>query len=75
MGMGASESKTGRTPIEKTLIGQVFDEMFTNIEGQEEFDAQMIKNLKQLAINGNLKKAAQITKAIKSASGEHCESS
>jgi len=73
--MGASESKTGRTPNEKTLICQVFDEMFTNIEGREEFDDQIIENLKHLAKNGNLKKAAQITKAIKSASGEHCESS
>ncbi len=72
---GADESKTEKTLIEKTLISLVFDEMFTNIEGQKEFDAQAIKNLKQLATTGNLKKAAQVTKAIESISEEHCESS
>ncbi len=75
MGLEAGESKAVRVPIEKTLIGQIFDEMFSNIEGQEEFDAQTIKNLKQLAVNGNLKKEAQVTETIKSVSGEQSENS
>ena len=61
-------------PIQKTLIDQIFDEMFTNIEGKKEFDEETIKKLKQLAISCNLNKYSQIIKVIKSATGEPCES-
>ena len=61
-------------PIQKTLIEQIFDEMFTNIERKKEFDEEIIKKLKQLAISGNLKKASHVIKVIRSASGEICES-
>jgi hypothetical protein len=43
--------------------------MFASIEGREEFDALTIKKLKQLAVSGDLKKATQVTRAIKLASG------
>jgi len=55
--------------IQKSLIEQIFDDMFSNIEGRKEFDVQTIQKLRQLAICGDLKKVPQVTEAIKSASG------
>ena len=66
---GGGESMTEETPIQKSLAEQIFDELFANIEGREEFDAGTIQKLKQLAISGDLKKAPQVTKAIKPESG------
>ena len=60
---------TEETIIQRSLVEQIFDEMFASIEGREEFDAQTIQKLKQLAVSGDLKKATQATKAIKLASG------
>ncbi len=60
--------------VQKSLVEQIFDEMFASIEGQEEFDAQTIQRLKQLAISGDFKKAMQVAKAIKPESGGHYES-
>jgi hypothetical protein len=57
------------TIIQKSLVEQIFDEMFASIEGREEFDAQTLQKLKQLAVSGDLKKATQATKAIRLASG------
>ena len=58
------------TIIQKSLVEQILDEMFTKIEGQEEFGTQTIQNLRQLAASGGLKKPQQIAKVIKSVSGE-----
>jgi len=55
--------------IEKSLVEQILDRMFANLEEREEFDKQVIQELKRLATTGNLQKAAQVTKAIKSAPG------
>jgi len=55
--------------VQKSLVEQILDDMFANIEQQEEFDADTVQRLKQLAASGNLKKAAQVIRAIKSASG------
>ena len=71
MKLAGGESMTEEMPIQKSLIEQIFDEMFANIEGREEFDVQTVQKLKQLARSGDLKKAPQVMKAIKSASGEH----
>jgi len=60
---------TQEIPMQKSLIEQILDEMFVNIERREEFDKQVIKKLKELAESGDLKKAPQVTKAIKSLSG------
>ncbi|NQE05923.1 hypothetical protein C5S32_08630 [ANME-1 cluster archaeon GoMg1] len=60
---------TEETIIQKSLVEQIFDEMFASIEEREEFDAQTIQKLKQLTVSGDLKKATQVTKAIKLASG------
>lgn len=64
---------TEETVIQKSLIEQIFDEMFASIEGREEFDAPTIQKLKQLAVSGDLMKATQVTEAIKLASEEHYE--
>ena len=55
--------------VKKSLVEQILDDMFANIERQEEFDADTAQRLKRLAASGNLKKAAQVIRAIKSASG------
>ena len=57
------------TIIKKSLVEQIFNEMFASIEGREEFDEKTIQKLKQLAVSGDLKKAPRVTKAIKSALG------
>ena len=56
------------TPLPKSLAEQILDEMFASIEAREEFDDQTIQKLKQLALSGDLKKASQVTKVIKSMS-------
>ncbi len=56
---------TEETIIQKSLVEQIFDEMFASIEEREEFDAQIIKKLKQLAVSGDLKKATQVSRTIK----------
>ncbi len=53
----------------KSLVEQIFDEMFKNIEGREEFDVQTIEKLKQLAKSGDLVKPTQVIEIIKSDSG------
>jgi hypothetical protein len=55
--------------VQKSLVEQILDDMFANIEELEEFDAELLQRLKQLAVSGNLKKASQIIRAIKAASG------
>ncbi len=60
--------------IQKSLIEAIFNEMFASIEGREEFDMQIIQKLKKLAANGDLKKATQVTNAIKSVLGGYHES-
>lgn len=54
--------------IQKTLVEQIFDEMFATIEQYKEFDTQAILKLKQLAISGDLTKAMRVAEAIKLAS-------
>ena len=55
------------TSGQKSLVEQILDEMFTIIEGREEFDIPTIEKLKQLVISGNLTKAKQVAEAITSA--------
>jgi len=56
------------TSGQKSLVEQILDEMFTIIEGREEFDIPTIEKLKHLVASGNLTKAKQVAEAIKSAS-------
>jgi len=60
---------TEETSIPKSLVEQIFDEMFVEIEGRDVFDEQGIEKLKQLAASGELKKPAIVTRVIKSSSG------
>jgi len=55
--------------IHKSLVEQIFDQMFANLEGREEFDKETIDKLKHLAASGDLQKPARVTKVIKSAPG------
>lgn len=55
--------------VQKSLGEQILDDMFANIEKLEEFDVDVLQRLKQLAVSGNLKKAPQVTRAVKAASG------
>lgn len=59
--------------IQKSLVQQIYDEMFSKIEGQEEFDISIIDNIKRLAANGELKKPQKVSKAIKSITEEDYE--
>lgn len=48
----------------KSLVEQIYDELFANIEKHKEFDGGMIRTIKQLAANGELKKHRKLMKAI-----------
>jgi hypothetical protein len=65
---------TEETPIQKSLIEQIVDEMFVSLEARKEFGTQIVQELKQLAIRGELKKAPRVAKAIKVVSEERHES-
>jgi hypothetical protein len=49
----------------KTLIEQIYVELFANIEKHDEFDKTTITSLKQIAAKGELKKHAKAIEAIK----------
>jgi len=58
--------------IQKSLLEQIIDEMFANIEGQKEFDAQTLGQLRGLAAKGDLNKFIEVNEAIKpTLRGEH----
>jgi hypothetical protein len=47
------------------LVGQIYDELFDNIEKHDAFDVETIKTLKQLAAKGELKKSGKVAEGIK----------
>lgn len=49
----------------KPLIEQIHDELFANLERHNEFDEGVIRTIKQLASNRELKKHGKIMEAIK----------
>ena len=55
------------TTIPKSLVEQILDDMFASFDAREEFDAQTVRRLRDLARRGGLNKAAQVTKAIEAA--------
>lgn len=59
---------TEQMAVEKSIAEQIFDEMFAVIEKRSEFDAQTVERLKALVARGDLGKAAEVIKAIESAS-------
>ena len=54
--------------IQKSLVEQILDEMFVQLEGRVEFDTTTTQRLRQLTISGNLSKVTQVTEAVKAAS-------
>lgn len=53
------------TTNSKSLVEQIINAWFAELEGAEEFDASAIERLKDLASTKALRKPAQVTKAIK----------
>lgn len=56
---------TEEPPVQKSLIEQILDEMFSKIEGVEEFDERTTQQLKQLASSGDFDKIEEIKKVIR----------
>ena len=52
------------TPVKASLVEQILEDMFSKIEGREEFDQQTIDRLKHLAASGDLQKPTEVAKAI-----------
>jgi len=48
----------------KSLVDQIMDAWFAELEGAKEFDALTIEGLKHLASSGTLKKPAQVKKVV-----------
>ena len=55
--------------VQKPLVEQILDEMFSNLEQLEEFDREALERLKELAGSGNLRRTPQVIQALKSTSG------
>jgi len=47
-----------------SIVDDILDRMFAELEGRNEFDEETIKNLKELRTGGNLKKAARVRQAV-----------
>ncbi len=60
---------------EESLVEAIVADMFAELEHVGGFDGDMLQRLKRLAARGRLGKAAEVTRAIKDASGEHNEAS
>ncbi|MHC4620788.1 MAG: hypothetical protein ACYTEQ_23835 [Planctomycetota bacterium] len=58
---------------EKPLIEQIYDELFAEIVGHTEFDADLVNALKELAAKGELKKFKEVSETIKAMTGKHGE--
>jgi hypothetical protein len=59
------DAMTEEPPVQKSLIEQILDEMFSKIEGVEEFDERTTQQLKQLASSGDFDKIEEIKKVIR----------
>jgi hypothetical protein len=53
-----------QSTIPRSLVEQILDDMFANLEEREEFDVQTIQSLKKLAKRGGLTKPNQVAKSI-----------
>ena len=62
---------TEESDIQKSLIEQIYDEMFRIIEETKKFNEVEIQNLRELAYEDNFKKEKSIVESIKS--GEKAE--
>lgn len=51
--------------IEKSLVEQIFDETFEQLEADPTFTGEVIEDLRKLGRSGNLKKAKKVEDALK----------
>lgn len=56
---------TKRFSKQKTLLEQIFNEMFVNLEKEKEFDEVLIQRLQNLAENNSLSNTVKVVEAIK----------
>ena len=58
------------TQIEKPILQQILDDMFSKLEGNSDFDPQTVQSLKQLADKGDLRNPLRYQRQSKSDRGE-----
>jgi len=58
----------------RSLLEQIYDELFANIEKHNEFDEGLTRTIKQLATNGELKKHQKVVDVLRE-TGEKNETS
>ena len=63
------ESKHTRPDEQLSISEQIIENLLTRLGADKEFDSNLLDKIRRLASQGNLSKAAQVNKAIKS-SGE-----
>ena len=51
--------------IEKSLVEQILENMFTKIEKKEEFDKGTTQKLKKLSADGELKKSDKVVDVLR----------
>lgn len=49
----------------RSIVEQIYDELIVNIEGQDEFDAEIVEKIKELITKGEIKKSVKIAEAIR----------
>ena len=52
--------------VDKSLVEQIYDELFKKLEDAEEFNTELINKLKNEAESGNLSKPKILTALLKS---------
>jgi len=48
----------------RSIVEQIYDEFIVNIEGQDDFNAEMIENIKEFITKGEIKKSEKVAEAI-----------
>lgn len=61
----AVEVKVLSPSIEKSIPDQIYEQLIQLIKKSDKFDARAISNLEVLITTGEIKKSAEVTKAIK----------
>ena len=51
--------------LEKSITDEILDEFLALLQEHTEFDAETIERVRQLALDGDLKKAARVTNIVK----------
>jgi uncharacterized membrane-anchored protein len=57
--------------LQEPLVDQILDEMWSSLKDRDEFSPAALQELKNLARRGELRKAAEVAKVIKSAGGHN----